>query len=120
MRRRFHLIPLTVTIPPEERDPRLAEKLKAEWPGILQWMIEGAQRWYAEGLNKPQAVETATREYLEAKTPARVDRRSVRMRQKPASHSRQPLCFVASLDRADRRIHRDRQSILGKTCRTRI
>ena len=33
IRRRFHLIPFTVTIPPEERDPELAEKLKAEWPG---------------------------------------------------------------------------------------
>jgi len=66
MRRRFHLIPFTVTIPPDERDPRLAEKLKAEWPGILAWMIVGARKWYAEGLDKPAAVENATREYLEA------------------------------------------------------
>jgi putative DNA primase/helicase len=66
MRRRFHLIPFTVTIPVDERDPRLAEKLKAEWPGILAWMIVGARRWYAEGLDKPRAVEDATREYLEA------------------------------------------------------
>ena len=66
MRRRFHLIPFTVTIPEADRDPLLAEKLKVEWPGILAWMIEGAQRWYVEGLHKPQAVEDATREYLEA------------------------------------------------------
>jgi hypothetical protein len=33
MRRRLHLIPFTVTIPEAERDPLLAEKLKAEWPG---------------------------------------------------------------------------------------
>jgi putative DNA primase/helicase len=33
IRRRFHLIPFTVTIPPEQRDPDLAEKLKTEWPG---------------------------------------------------------------------------------------
>jgi putative DNA primase/helicase len=66
MRRRFHLIPFLVTIPEADRDPMLAEKLKAEWPGILQWMIDGARRWYTEGLHKPPAVETATREYLEA------------------------------------------------------
>ena len=35
IRRRFNLIPFTVTVPPTERDPDLAEKLKAEWPGIL-------------------------------------------------------------------------------------
>jgi putative DNA primase/helicase len=37
IRRRFHLIPFTVTIPPAERDKHLAEKLKAEWPAILRW-----------------------------------------------------------------------------------
>jgi len=66
MRRRFHLIPFTVTIPKNDRDPLLGEKLKTEWPGILQWMIDGALRWYAEGLQRPAAVENATREYLEA------------------------------------------------------
>jgi putative DNA primase/helicase len=66
MRRRFHLIPFTVTIPEKDRDPLLAEKLKAEWPGILQWMIDGSRRWHAEGLQRPAAVENATREYLEA------------------------------------------------------
>ena len=45
IRRRFHMIPFTVTIPPEERDRGLAEKLKAEWPGVLQWMIEGCLEW---------------------------------------------------------------------------
>jgi phage/plasmid-associated DNA primase len=30
-------VPFTVTIPPEDRDPDLKEKLKAEWPAILQW-----------------------------------------------------------------------------------
>ena len=30
IRRRFHLIPFTVTIPPASRDPQLREKLKAE------------------------------------------------------------------------------------------
>jgi putative DNA primase/helicase len=41
IRRRFHLIPFTVKIPPAERDLHLAEKLKAEGAGILSWMVEG-------------------------------------------------------------------------------
>jgi phage/plasmid-associated DNA primase len=31
----------TVQISPAERDPRLAERLKAEWPATLRWCIEG-------------------------------------------------------------------------------
>ena len=49
IRRRFNLIPFTVAIPPAERDERLTEKLKAEWPGILAWMIEGCLDWQRHG-----------------------------------------------------------------------
>ena len=66
IRRRFNLIPFTVTIPPEERDPDLGEKLKAEWPAILQWMIDGCLQWQREGLNPPEAVTAATDAYMEA------------------------------------------------------
>ena len=50
MRRRLHLIPFTVTIPPDERDPDLAGKLKAEWGGILRWAIDGTLAWRRIGL----------------------------------------------------------------------
>jgi putative DNA primase/helicase len=66
MRRRFHLIPFNITIPPGERDPRLGEKLKREWPGILQWCIAGCVAWQQQGLNPPEAVLAATAAYLEA------------------------------------------------------
>jgi putative DNA primase/helicase len=66
IRRRFHLVPFTQTIPKSERDEKLGEKLKAEWPGILNWMIEGALAWQAEGLQPPPAVRSATAAYLEA------------------------------------------------------
>jgi putative DNA primase/helicase len=66
IRRRFHLIPFAVTIPVEERDGELAEKLKLEWPGILAWMIEGALEWQTEGLQPPKAVLDATAAYMEA------------------------------------------------------
>ena len=39
IRRRLHLIPFVVTIPPAERDAELPDKLESERPGILAWMI---------------------------------------------------------------------------------
>jgi putative DNA primase/helicase len=66
IRRRFHLIPFNVTIPKEERDPYLTEKLKTEWPGILAWAVEGCLEWHKIGLNPPKAVREATESYLSA------------------------------------------------------
>jgi putative DNA primase/helicase len=66
IRRRFHLVPFAVTIPKEKRDPNLTEKLKAEWPGILRWAIDGCLDWQAQGLNPPPAVTKATDAYLES------------------------------------------------------
>ena len=66
IRRRFHLIPFNVTIPPDERDPHLADTLKAEWGGILHWAVEGCLVWRREGLNPPAAVREATDQYLVA------------------------------------------------------
>jgi putative DNA primase/helicase len=66
IRRRLNLVPFTVTIPTAERDSGLPDKLKAEWPGILQWMIEGCLEWQAKGLAPPAAVLIATDNYLQA------------------------------------------------------
>ena len=66
IRRRFHLIPFAVTIPADERDSDLTEKLKAEWPGILAWLIDGCLEWQAQGLRPPKAVLEATAAYLSA------------------------------------------------------
>jgi putative DNA primase/helicase len=64
IRRRIHLVPFTVTIPPEERDKDLFEKLKPEWPGVLQWATEGFLEWKKDGLAPPPAVRSATDKYL--------------------------------------------------------
>jgi putative DNA primase/helicase len=64
MRRRVNMIPFTVTIPPDERDPDLPKKLKAEWSGILQWMIDGSLDWQEQGLAPPEAVTKATDAYF--------------------------------------------------------
>jgi putative DNA primase/helicase len=66
IRRRFHLVPFTVTIPPEERDETLGERLKAELPGILAWVIAGCLEWQRLRLAPPPVVRDATAAYLEA------------------------------------------------------
>lgn len=65
IRRRFHLIPFTVTISPEERDEELDDKLRAEWGGILRWAIDGCLAWQRDGLRPPEIVLDATEKYLE-------------------------------------------------------
>lgn len=64
VKRRFNLIPFTETIPEAERDPKLAEKLREEWPGILAWGIAGCLEWQRIGLAPPPSVRAATESYL--------------------------------------------------------
>ena len=66
MRRRMNLVPFNVTIPAAKRDSRLAEKLRVEWPGILQWAVDGCLEWQRVGLRPPQAVTAATDAYMTA------------------------------------------------------
>lgn len=61
--RRMLLIPFEVTIPENERDHLLVEKLLKEREGIFQWALIGYQMWKAEGLNPPQIITAATKEY---------------------------------------------------------
>lgn len=60
--RRFWLLPFTTK--PERPDLGLEEKLKAEWPAILAWVVEGCLEWQEHGLAMPEAVRAATEEYL--------------------------------------------------------
>lgn len=61
--RRIHLVPFTVTIPDNDIDKSLSEKLAAEAPGILNWAIRGCLEWQRDGLRPPQAVRDATDTY---------------------------------------------------------
>ena len=65
IRRRLHMIPFTVRIPPNERDPHLFDKLREEWPAIIGWAVRGCIAWRVEGLNPPAAVLVATDDYFE-------------------------------------------------------
>jgi putative DNA primase/helicase len=64
MRRRVGMIPFAVTVPEAERDPQLKDKLKREWPGILQWAVDGCLQWQKVGLDPPEAVTKATDAYF--------------------------------------------------------
>jgi putative DNA primase/helicase len=63
--RRVKKIPWNYTIKSEEKDPNFVEKLKAEAPGILNWMLAGLRRYIALGYKLPpcKAVEDATAQY---------------------------------------------------------
>jgi putative DNA primase/helicase len=57
---RLKPIPFTVTIPDEEIDKGMLEKLKAEAVGILAWLVEGCRRWKSEGLGDTPEVAEAS------------------------------------------------------------
>lgn len=61
--RRIRLVPWQVTIPEDERDPALPEKLRAELPGILAWAVRGCLEWQKNGLDEPSIVREATATY---------------------------------------------------------
>jgi putative DNA primase/helicase len=56
--KRLKPIAFTVTIPDEEKDKHLLEKLKAEGPGILAWAVRGCLEWQWNGLCEPAEIET--------------------------------------------------------------
>lgn len=63
IKRRFNILPFTHK--PAHPDRQLEAKLKAEWPQILNWMIDGCLTWQKHGLVQPQAVKDATADYFD-------------------------------------------------------
>lgn len=61
---RLLLAPFNVTIPKEERDLQLVDKLRAEASGILNWMLDGLRSWLDNGLTEPQQISEATAKYF--------------------------------------------------------
>jgi putative DNA primase/helicase len=62
---RVHLIPFRVSIPKEQQDRDLGNKLKAELPGILASAVKGCLTWQQEGLRTPKAITDAGAQYRE-------------------------------------------------------
>ena len=67
--RRVHAVEFGIQIPPNEQDPALLDKLAAEAPGILAWLVEGARHWLNNGLEPPEEVRAATEEYKSENDP---------------------------------------------------
>lgn len=63
--RRIMMIPWSVTIDRDKRDPTLADKLDAERSGILNWLIEGALKFHSNNrrIDPPKQIAKATEDY---------------------------------------------------------
>lgn len=61
--RRIKLIPFEVNIPKEKVDKLLKYRLRKEFPQILRWAVEGCIKWQREGIEEPEKVKGAVKEY---------------------------------------------------------
>lgn len=62
IRRRLLIVPFTSK--PRKPDHDLEQKLKQEWPKILNWMVTGALEWQKFGLCPPASVCEMTNQYF--------------------------------------------------------
>jgi len=61
--RRIVLIPFEVILPKERRDKHLPERLRTEFPGVLNWLIRGCLIWQKSGLKIPIEVAKQVEQY---------------------------------------------------------
>lgn len=66
---RLKVVPFNRVFTEAEQDKMLINKLKAEWPGILNWAVRGCLEWQKKGLQEPDEVGEATWEYQESQNP---------------------------------------------------
>lgn len=64
MARRMLLVPFNASFKGADRDPLMLDKLKAEAPGIMAWIVSGAMDWARDGLAIPASVRDASAEYM--------------------------------------------------------
>lgn len=65
------VIPFYTSIPGNEVDPSLCNKLRKEYPGILNWMISGAKRYIKNGykFSSCPAIDNVFMEYKKITSP---------------------------------------------------
>lgn len=63
--RRAIILPFNRVFRPEERDPKLPQKLAAEYPGVFQWILQGVDAFREKGLDPPPDVVAAVEDYRE-------------------------------------------------------
>lgn len=64
IQRRIKLVPFTVQIQPEKRDPHLRDKLLSEASSIVRWCIDGLPD-FLEEYWEPKGISDATKEYFD-------------------------------------------------------
>ncbi|MGE3396012.1 MAG: DNA primase [Sphingomonas sp.] len=67
--RRVKVVPWEQHLTAEERDRDLPAKLRAEYPGILNWMVYGAIDWMQNGFVEPESVQLASADYKQDSDP---------------------------------------------------
>lgn len=64
IQRRLVTIPFGYTVPENEVDPYLPDKLRVETPGIFNWLVAGFNGWKKHGLAVPAEIEELTSDYI--------------------------------------------------------
>lgn len=67
--RRAHVIPFENQVPIDQVDKQLPRKLRAEFPGILNWVIEGIGEWLKQGLAPPPSLKKVLEDYRKESSP---------------------------------------------------
>lgn len=67
--RRLLFIPFRNQVPLDKIDPDLLDHLKAEGPGVLNWLVEGVKKWLVGRLTRPEEVRQAVEDYRRGGNP---------------------------------------------------
>ncbi len=61
--RRLRVVPFYAQFKEKDIDPDIKQKLFKEAEGILSWLVEGAVRYYRDGLDEPKVIRKATKDF---------------------------------------------------------
>jgi putative DNA primase/helicase len=61
--RRMRVVPFDVTIPEDDQDRGLGERLRLSADAVLTWAVAGWREYQSIGMNAPEAVQSATADY---------------------------------------------------------
>lgn len=64
--RRIRVVPFEYTVPKEKINKNLLSQLKLDSRAVLSWLVEGAVKYYDEGLGTCDEVDKATKRYRRA------------------------------------------------------
>jgi putative DNA primase/helicase len=67
--RRIRLVLWEHSLTKAQMDTGLPEKLRAEYAGILNWVVQGVGDWLSEGLAEPERVREAMDDYRKGSSP---------------------------------------------------